>query len=723
MRKRMWLSAFWVLCVALCYAQPVVITPPSATIEPGGSVQLTASGALYYTWSPAEGLSTTEGPVTVASPLVTTTYTCNGFVLGDDCVVNGNFDQGNYGFTSAYVYNTNLWDEGTYYVDYDASLHHENFQGLGHGGTGNFMIVNGSMTPGTNVWTEQITVNPGSYYAFSTWVSSVGGTPDQAAQLQFSINGTQIGDIFYAPATYLGWEQFYVLWYSENSTTATITILNQNTGGDGNDFGLDDISFCELVLAGAPQCTVTVEALSAGNDAVATCYDTPVEVPFLDNDHLLQNCDDFQCQIIEPATNGMATYADERMTYMPTLGFSGNDQFRYRIVCGEQTAEAMVNVVVASEMIDEHTDAACEQYVWHGLTFTHSVDTTWTVAGAGAVDCDSTYVLHLTINHDTVSEFSVTSCEPYEWFGQYYSQPGDYEHHLATTQGCDSLIIMHFDLGEDFVSEESLTTCSLLVWHGVSYDQSGDYECFVDNPEGCDSIFRLHLQVGAPPQWDSVFIETCESYVFNDVEYTIPGVYLLDMDTISSQLGCDSIFKPLVLHLDGVQHDTQMMGRYDVFVASNFTSGIYTFEIDTTNAIGEVHWELSNPDWRILDSGQSYCQVAVLTPETATLSANFREECAERSLQFVLCAGFFDTEEHSDVAKVYPNPTHDLLHVEAGQIQRVRVLDMLGQVIVDRECEQNDHVMLNLKDLTPDIYLLEITTTVGRAIERVVVVH
>ena len=53
---------------AICaFAQPVTINPPSATIQPGQSVTLTASGAVYYQWSPATGLSVTEGPVTVAS--------------------------------------------------------------------------------------------------------------------------------------------------------------------------------------------------------------------------------------------------------------------------------------------------------------------------------------------------------------------------------------------------------------------------------------------------------------------------------------------------------------------------------------------------------------------------------------------------------------------------------------------------------------------------------
>ena len=262
MKSRLLLINILALLTVVVMAQPVVITPPSAVIQPGDSVRLTASGAMYYQWSPETGLSTTDGQVTVASPAVTTTYTCSGYAPGEESVFNGNFDQGNAGFTSAYYYSSDLYPESTYNVGPNAATFHPDFMGTGNGGSGNFMVINGATTPNTNVWTEQITVEPDSYYAFSTWVCTVSAAGDEA-QLQFSINGHQLGDVFSAPPYTGEWRQFYELWYSGNSTAATITILNQNTLGSGNDFGLDDISFCQLVLVGAPQCTVAVESLAA----------------------------------------------------------------------------------------------------------------------------------------------------------------------------------------------------------------------------------------------------------------------------------------------------------------------------------------------------------------------------------------------------------------------------------------------------------------------------
>ncbi|MGZ3866511.1 MAG: PKD domain-containing protein, partial [Bacteroidia bacterium] len=66
-------------------ANVTVITNPtinvaSATICIGNSTTLTASGASTYTWSPATGLSSTNGASVVANPTTTSVYTINGTV-------------------------------------------------------------------------------------------------------------------------------------------------------------------------------------------------------------------------------------------------------------------------------------------------------------------------------------------------------------------------------------------------------------------------------------------------------------------------------------------------------------------------------------------------------------------------------------------------------------------------------------------------------------------
>ncbi len=61
--------------------------PTEATICAGASVNLSASGATTYTWSPSTGLNTTNGPNVVASPTQSRTYTV--VAAGNGCTVVG----------------------------------------------------------------------------------------------------------------------------------------------------------------------------------------------------------------------------------------------------------------------------------------------------------------------------------------------------------------------------------------------------------------------------------------------------------------------------------------------------------------------------------------------------------------------------------------------------------------------------------------------------------
>ena len=501
MRIRFFFSFLLVFSVVCAFAQPVVITPPSANIQPGGSVTLTASGATYYQWSPATGLSTTEGPVTVASPTVTTTYTCEGYAPGDESVVNGDFSQGNTGFTSAYEYNSNLWNEGTYYVDSDASLHHENFHGYGHGDNGNFMMVNGSISPGTNVWTEQISVTPNKWYAFSTWACTLAGVAGQMALLQFSINGTQLGNVFSAPATTMIWEQFYELWYSGSATTATITILNQNTNGDGNDFGLDDISFRELVLVGAPTCTVYVGSMSA----TATADDSEL--------------------------------CEGESTTLHALPTGGSGNYSYSWTPANSLNNANIQHPVATPPVGT-TTYTC-----------HITDNSWGTSQNVSVSI----VVHPN-EEETVIE-TICSGSVYNFYGEEVSEPGVYEHHDPTQFGCDKTIYLH--LGNWPTYDE--TTVTAFICDGESYTFYGsDYTTNCDvaytdySIHGCDSIVRLHLTVYPPNDTTIVDASICigQSYNFHGEWYSNDGD-IGYFDTIDNH-GCLKVEK-LMLSVDEYQ--------------------------------------------------------------------------------------------------------------------------------------------------------------------------
>ena len=243
-----------------------LVTCGDQTIIQGQSVQLSVTGATNYVWTPATGLSDPTSATPIASPTTTTTYSVTGYYYSqENLVVNGDFSQGNVQVNSQYTYNSNLWNEGTYYIDTDASDHHRDFVGHGHTtGSDKFMMVNGATIANKIVWQQTITVVPNTQYCFSTWVCSLSEAdfaPTCLPKLQFAINGVQIGAEFQSPSTLNTWDNFYVLWNSGNDTQAVITIKNTNQLAlSGNDFGLDDISFFGYVeCPNSQQVTVNVQ--------------------------------------------------------------------------------------------------------------------------------------------------------------------------------------------------------------------------------------------------------------------------------------------------------------------------------------------------------------------------------------------------------------------------------------------------------------------------------
>jgi hypothetical protein len=161
--------------------------------------------------------------------------------LAVNLIQNGDFENGNVLFSSAYTYSpTDYVPPGIYSVDTNPNLHHTSWASyLAHGGN-YMMILNGAESPNVNVWAmPPVTVVPNTNYYFSAWVASA--YPTSPAVLNFSINGNLIGVPLTASTTTGLWEQFYAEWNSGASTTATLSLVNQNTAFDGNDFTLDDI--------------------------------------------------------------------------------------------------------------------------------------------------------------------------------------------------------------------------------------------------------------------------------------------------------------------------------------------------------------------------------------------------------------------------------------------------------------------------------------------------
>lgn len=251
------------------------------TCRPGEEIQLEVDTSFAgYRWLPADGLSNPTIPTPIASPRVTTTYIVESIgSAGQNLITNGDFSQGNEGFTSGYVYSPGANPtQGVYGIFPNANDLSPDF--FSHcrdhtTGQGNLMAVDGSPQANVEVWCQRVAVEPNTTYGFSTWVTSI--YPPNPARLQFSINGVPLAQPFEAGIDVCEWRQFYATWSSEENTEAEICIVNQNTNPQGNDFALDDFSFFQLAEVVYDTFTVVVENIVPTQIDTSVCAGAFVE--------------------------------------------------------------------------------------------------------------------------------------------------------------------------------------------------------------------------------------------------------------------------------------------------------------------------------------------------------------------------------------------------------------------------------------------------------------
>ena len=526
----------------------------------GTSAALWGDGADYLYWTDGDNNILSSGNTLTVSPeSCTTTYYLTGesynAAMSSNLVVNGDFEFGNEGFSSAYSYvqSSSILYEGYYTIGMDAHNYHPGFYSWPDHttGAGNYMIINGAVTPNTNVWTQTVNVVPNTDYAFSSWVCNIDATPtpSEEAQLQFSVNGVQLGAVFTAPSTCGVWNHYYEVWNSGNNTSAVLTILNQNTIAGGNDFGIDDIVFAPLSMCSTTD-SVTVTLIYQTSDERTICDS---ELPYEWNGVTFTEASTQAATLT--ASNGCDSVVTMTLTVNPTV----------------------------AELVEA---SACESYDWNDVTYTESGDYTQTFTNA--VGCDSIVTLHLTVNYGTHNVTDTTVCESFTWTegtGESYTVSGTYTFDYTNSDGCASTDTLHLTVNYGTHNVTDTTVCESFTWTegtGESYTESGTYTFDYTNGDGCASTDTLHLTVyyGTHNVTDTT---VCENFTWSDgtgETYTESGTYLYDY---TNSDGCASTD---TLHLT-VNHST-----YNVTEVTACES--YTWYGDTLTQSGEYVHMLTN---------------------------------------------------------------------------------------------------------------------------------
>lgn len=165
-------------------------------------------------------------------------------------IVNGDFSQGNKGFTSDYKYDQDLSPTGNFYIGANPHDYHMGGASMSaHSGDhGMMLILNGATSADTAIWQQTVKVLPNHRYFFGVWAASWGRgmEPDSdpsPAKLTISINGKAISAQMTLEAKDGVWKKFYVKWNSGSAQSAVLRIVDDNLDWFGNDFAIGDLVF------------------------------------------------------------------------------------------------------------------------------------------------------------------------------------------------------------------------------------------------------------------------------------------------------------------------------------------------------------------------------------------------------------------------------------------------------------------------------------------------
>ena len=167
---------------------------------------------------------------------------------GEDLVINGNFSSGTSGFNSDLTLYGSC-NNNRYGVFPNANTPCPTFANItAHGGSGNFLVIDGSTTANRDVWYETVSVTAGKTYEFAYWLyPSISKPPYDAirSQLDLRANGTVIRSIDGDDYS-LQWNRICGTYTATTSGNIVIEIRQTNSGSIGWDYGIDDVSFTEV---------------------------------------------------------------------------------------------------------------------------------------------------------------------------------------------------------------------------------------------------------------------------------------------------------------------------------------------------------------------------------------------------------------------------------------------------------------------------------------------
>lgn len=429
----------------------------------------TDNEATYYHWRTVDNsdLSDIFNDTTIRSPEVKIykkdykTYILDSYYEGDNILFNGNFEEGNLGFSSDYTLKTSSFSyalgEGLYVIGEHPVDYHSNFSDCTNGG--NLMIVNGAGVPNTILYSSKVNVESNTDYVISFEATNLTYAP--LPKFQFSANDVQLGDIFEISNVNCEWNEYYEIWNSGEESILEISILNQNTALNGNNFAIDNIKIAKLCKVSD---TITINA----------------------GKYYIDNINTEICMGESYTYNGIVLTKDTVISDTIIEETSVMDTIRNFILKVNETYDTVINASICST----------EEYTlnnFHQNTEGIYIDSLQSYQG-----CDSIVTLQLTVYPVYNDTLEIVSCG-LGYYDDNFSieEDGFYTKQLVSQNGCDSVVNISFKTAEPFVDtiySEVYKGDTVRLYDIVAFE-SGQYSAQFVTENGCDSTYILNLTV------------------------------------------------------------------------------------------------------------------------------------------------------------------------------------------------------------------------------------
>ena len=290
--------------------------------------------------------------------------------------------------------------------------------------------------------------------------------------------------------------------------------------------------------------------------------------------------------------------------------------------------------------------------------------------------------------------------------------------------------VLEFDLHTDF-------DCSLVNWDfgdggsGTGYPMSHTYSTAGDYTVSCDVYTQVQGQNTIvstltttihvhPSNHVEDYITACGSYTIGNQTLVESGVYECQLEDMYN---CDSI---ITLNLT-ITHERpfDLEGPRWVAAATDIVAGLYRYWVADSLflAPNSLQWSCSNPEWTITPTGNGYQgNLWVSNIGEGIVTARTDNMNCDSVFSIIVTATWYDVDKHEETkAFIYPNPVRSKVTIQAEDIIGIRLVDVYGIVVMDKNFGQINVVELSIGHLPLGVYLVEIITTQGKTVRRLVV--